>query len=136
MTELPERLVRYVPKGHRLWFSPKRDPDAAKPEAKRNLNAMGGTNRRDWILCVCGGGLRLAAGPEGETMEPTPDDWLDAVNQCRLSVHSEKMPCPPVTMAGEEQAVREAPPPPNPVIVEQAAEKRGPGRPRKEFAHA
>ena len=119
---LPAHLVRYLPKGHRLWFAPKADPEAGKPADKRNPNATGGTNRRDWLLCTCGGGLRLEAGPNGESVTPTDVEWLEAVNQCRLAVHSPKFPCPPVTMDGTEQVVREAPP--SPVVVVEPAKGR------------
>ena len=129
LTELPERLHRYVPKGHRLWYAPKQDPDASRPDHARNPNATGGTNRRDWIVCVCGNGTRM----EGE---PLFEDWLSAVNQCRMAVHSERKPCPPVDADGVEQAVRDAPPAPvatpEPAKPELVGAQRGPGRPRKE----
>ena len=135
--ELPTRFVQYVPTGHRLWFSPKHDPELANPAAQRNANALGGLNRRHWILCVCGGGLRLEPSQEGAT--PSEWEWLDAVNQCRMSVHSIRMPCPPVNMDGVEQVVRDVPPgvsapvaPPAPPVVAAAAPTRPVGRPRKE----
>ena len=129
MTDVPDRLSRYVPTGHRLWFSPAQDPDAGKPDSARNPNATGGTNRRAWIVCVCGNGTRV----EGE---PVFDDWLSAVNQCRLAVHSLRQPCLPINAEGVEQAVRDAPPAPEPVKSDAKPElvgpPRGPGRPRKE----
>lgn len=135
---LPERLVKFVPDGHRLWFSPKNDPELSKPEALRNKNALGGTNRRDWIVCVCGGAKLVEGGP------PTDLDWLEAVNQCRLSTHSARRPCLPVDLEGIEQPLRDAPPPVEtksvttpPVELGQPTGKRLVGRPRKEeLAHA
>ena len=124
--ELPSVLTAYVPKGHRLWFAPAQDVEGAKPEAKRNPNATGGTNRRDWILCACGNGTLVEGGGE-----PTEQEWLDALNQCRLGVHSPKTPCLPVTMDGVEQPVRDAPP----EVVTVKPETRA-GRPKKETAES
>ena len=104
MRELPARLVKYLPKGHRLWFALRQDPELAKPEGKRNANAQGGSNRRDWILCACGLGVRVEADAP-----VTEETWLEAINQCRMAVHSLKVPCPPVTLDGTEQVVRDVP---------------------------
>ena len=111
--ELPASLAAYVPTGHRLWFAPGRDVEADKPKEKRNYNAQGGMNRRDWIICACGNALRLEqAVVDGvlQSSPPTNEEWLEAVNQCRLSVHGPKSPCLPVTWDGVEQPLREAPP--------------------------
>ena len=97
MATLPKRFERYVPAGHALEFRPKRTDITPV-----NKEASGGMNRRDWIICSCGNGLRIE-GP------PTESEWLEAINQCRLAVHGPKSPCLPVTMDGVEQVVREAP---------------------------
>lgn len=123
MAQCPEQLSRFLPRGHVLRYAPADDPEAKKPDAERNKNAQGGMNRREWLVCSCGNSLRVQDGP------PTESDWLDLVNQCRLSEHSTKKPCPPVTLQGSEQVVRDAPPPPS-------APSSGKGQPKKELAHA
>lgn len=125
--EIPARLVHYLPKGHRLWYAKKQ-----------------GALRHDWLMCICGVGIKLEkvpGDPDPKTGQPTlvtedltEERWLEAINQCRMAVHSVKMPCPPITLEGIEQIVREspaasAPTAPGPV-------KRKSGRPKKEVAHA
>lgn len=91
---LPPRLAAYVPKGHRLFFATNR-----------------GADRKDWLLCDCGIGLKLEKLPDDEGTEPVTDEhWLQAINQCRLAVHSARVPCLPITMDGETLPIRERPP--------------------------
>ena len=120
--KLPDFLVPYLPKRHRLFYATKH-----------------GATRDDWLLCVCGLGIKLEKIPgedvDGKpTMETEPltdERWLDAVNQCRMAMHTPRTPCLPVTLEGIEQPIREQPP----VSVE-PPEKRKAGRPKKEVAHA
>ena len=140
--QLPQFLVKYVPAGHRLWFAPRHDPDLGKPKEKRNPNAQGGMNRRDWIVCVCGNGLRLERSEQEVGTEPNESEWLEAVNGCRLSVHSQRKPCLPIDMDGKPLPLREAPPSTKTIeapedVEEEAPEaKRAPGRPKKQLVEA
>jgi len=79
---MPERWLGFLPKGHRLWFEPKDDPNLRRPPALRNPNAIGGRNRHDGIICVCGQMVKVEPG------DPITDaHWLQAVNQCRLAMN-------------------------------------------------
>ena len=132
--QVPGFVATHLPKGHRLFYA-----------------EMQGALRHDWLLCVCGLGVKLdkVSGPvvEGKltvvTETLTDDRWLEAVNQCRMAVHSTKSPCLPITLEGVEQPVREAPPKPadsvaptgSPIPVDTVIRKKA-GRPKKELAHA
>ena len=142
LDHFPTTLMRYVPAGHALRFNAGRDLEATKPPAIRNVNAQGGLNRQPWIVCDCGTGMRLQRTADDLDVPPTPEEWLEALNRCRLAVHSARRPCPPVTMEGDELPVREAPTTVTVASTAQPPEEskdrtRKPERPpKKEMSHA
>lgn len=87
---LPPHLAPHVPKGHRLFYAAKQ-----------------GALRMDWVLCVCGVGVKLEAGEAA-----TEDHWFRSVNLCRLA---ERLP-----LLTEEGTFVEPPPltPPKPAEPE------------------
>lgn len=140
--QVPESLSRYVPTGHALRFFAGRNLELDKPKPLMNPNATGGMNRHDAIVCLCGLSLRLTRDAGEYDVPPTTEEWLEAINHCRLAVHSGRRPCPPVTLDGQELPVRESPPPIStpttdaPVMSGDPDLARRPGRRPKEPVHA
>lgn len=101
--ELPSHLAAHVPLGHRLFWAPTQ-----------------GALRMDWVLCVCGLGVKIEA-----TEQATDQSWFQAVNQCRLAER--------LTLLTEQGTFVEPPPlaPPRAEPAKAETPKKNIGRPKK-----